>query len=206
MTGEEMRDARRTIGEEMGLGRPLRMTELGKLLALEGLNPGESVHDWERGHTPIRGPTAVAAGSTRPLEIIIVSNWPWDAGDGLGQFVDGESNALKEEFFTAKGNQKAAKLRGTLAVHVGTTVAQFDQFARLLRFQFGYDCWRGMAGRAAERMLYQGLKSDENELLIVVGVVTTIILAMRSAARDGNLDRGAREQLPHPADLPSTVE
>ena len=44
------------------------------------------------------------------------------------------------------------------------------------------------------------------DVLIVVGVVTTIVLAMRSAARDGDLDRGAREQLPHPADLPSTVE
>jgi hypothetical protein len=44
------------------------------------------------------------------------------------------------------------------------------------------------------------------DVLIVVGVVTTIVLAMRSAARDGDLGRGAREQLPHPADLPSTVE
>ena len=44
------------------------------------------------------------------------------------------------------------------------------------------------------------------DVLIVVGVVTTIVLAMRSAARDVDLDRGAREQLPHPADLPSTVE
>ena len=44
------------------------------------------------------------------------------------------------------------------------------------------------------------------DVLIVVGVVTTIVLAMRSAARDGDVDRGAREQLPHPADLPSTVE
>ena len=44
------------------------------------------------------------------------------------------------------------------------------------------------------------------DVLIVVGVVTTIVLAMRSATRDGDLDRGAREQLPHPADLPSTVE
>jgi Family of unknown function (DUF5317) len=44
------------------------------------------------------------------------------------------------------------------------------------------------------------------DVLIVVGVVTTIVLAMRSAARDGDVDRGALEQLPHPADLPSTVE
>ncbi|HET9756982.1 MAG TPA: DUF5317 family protein [Candidatus Limnocylindrales bacterium] len=44
------------------------------------------------------------------------------------------------------------------------------------------------------------------DVLIVVGVVTTIVLAMRSVARGGDSDRGAREQLPHPADLPGTVE
>ncbi len=44
------------------------------------------------------------------------------------------------------------------------------------------------------------------DVLIVVGVVTTIVLAMRSAAQGGDGDRGAREQLPHPADLASTVE
>jgi hypothetical protein len=44
------------------------------------------------------------------------------------------------------------------------------------------------------------------DVLIVVGVVTTIVLAMRSGPRAGDADRGAREQLPHPADLAGTVE
>jgi hypothetical protein len=42
------------------------------------------------------------------------------------------------------------------------------------------------------------------DMLIVVGVVTTIVLAMRSAHHGGG--RVAREQLPHPADLAGTVE
>jgi hypothetical protein len=121
----------------------------------------------------------LTASSIRPLEITIVSNWPWVPRDGLGQFVDGESNALKDEFFTAKGTQKAARLRAQLAKHVGTTVDRFDAFARTLHFQFGYDCWRVMAGRAAERMRYHGLKSDENELLIAVGVVRGWVKAGR---------------------------
>jgi hypothetical protein len=44
------------------------------------------------------------------------------------------------------------------------------------------------------------------DVLIVVGVVTTIVLAMRSGPGAGDADRGAREQLPHPADLAGTVE
>ena len=36
MTGDELRAARRTLGELWGLGRPLRRTELGRLLGLRG--------------------------------------------------------------------------------------------------------------------------------------------------------------------------
>jgi hypothetical protein len=60
VTGAEVRRARGVIGLEMGLGRPLRMVELGELLKLTGRDPGASVRDWERNHTPVRGPTAVA--------------------------------------------------------------------------------------------------------------------------------------------------
>lgn len=42
------------------------------------------------------------------------------------------------------------------------------------------------------------------DVLIVVGIVTTIVLAMRSAR--GGPDRVARKQLPHPAEVAGTVE
>jgi hypothetical protein len=71
MTPEQLRAARATLGQLWGLGRPLHMTELGRALRLTGRDPGESVRDWERGHTPISGPVSVAieamlAGSKSP--------------------------------------------------------------------------------------------------------------------------------------------
>ena len=113
----------------------------------------------------------IAARPNRPLEIDIVSNWGWVPGDDLAGFVDGQCNGLKDEFFTATGKKKAAQLRAKLAAHVGATVARFDEFARTLRFHFGYACWQVMAERAAERMEHHGLKFHDNALLIAVGIV-----------------------------------
>jgi hypothetical protein len=58
--GSQLRDARQTLGLEMGLGRALKMVELGRLLRLDGRDQGSSVRDWERNRTPIWGPTALA--------------------------------------------------------------------------------------------------------------------------------------------------
>lgn len=61
-----------------GVGRPLRMIELGRALRLQGRDPGESVRDWERGKTPISGPVSVAieamlAGYRPPADDDIVT-------------------------------------------------------------------------------------------------------------------------------------
>jgi hypothetical protein len=132
--------------------------------------------------------TLTAARATRPLEIIIVSNWGWEPRDGLGEFMDGDCNALKEEFFTATAKQKGGKIRDRLAKHVGITVARFDQFARTLRFKFGYDCWQEMTERAAERMQNHGLKNDENALLIAVGIVRGWVKAGRQEITRADLE------------------
>ena len=60
MTPTELRNARRTLGELWGLGRPLRASEMGRALRLAGRDPGRSVLDWEAGKTPISGPVSVA--------------------------------------------------------------------------------------------------------------------------------------------------
>lgn len=60
MTPDELRDARRTLGELWGLGRPLHASELGRVLRLGGRDPGESVRDYERAKTRISGPMSVA--------------------------------------------------------------------------------------------------------------------------------------------------
>lgn len=60
MTGDELRDARGTLGAMWGLGRPLHMSELGRALRLGGRDPGESIRGYERGNTRISGPVSVA--------------------------------------------------------------------------------------------------------------------------------------------------
>lgn len=71
MTGEEMIAARATLGRMWGIGRPLKAAELGRALRLAGRDPGQSIHDYERGKTKISGPVSVAvemmlAGATPP--------------------------------------------------------------------------------------------------------------------------------------------
>lgn len=56
MTKEEMRAARAILGGMWGFGRPLHMTELGRACRLGGVDPGQSIRDYERGSTKISGP------------------------------------------------------------------------------------------------------------------------------------------------------
>ncbi len=72
MTPESLYNARRTLGEMWGLGRPLKASELGRALRLGGRDPGESIRDYERGKTRISGPMSVAvemmlAGAKPPI-------------------------------------------------------------------------------------------------------------------------------------------
>lgn len=56
MTGEEMREARGTLGRLWGFGRALKMSELERACRLKPRKPGDAVHDYERGKTVISGP------------------------------------------------------------------------------------------------------------------------------------------------------
>lgn len=73
MTGDQVRDARRQLGEAWGLGRALHMAELGRVLGLGGRDPGESIRDYERGATRVSGPMALALelmlAGARPAEL-----------------------------------------------------------------------------------------------------------------------------------------
>src|SRR5438067_10032370 len=45
MTPDEFRDARGKLGHAWGLGRPLTLTEFGRVLRLGGVRPDQSVRD-----------------------------------------------------------------------------------------------------------------------------------------------------------------
>lgn len=77
MTGEQVREARAALGQLWGLGRPLHMSELGRVLGLGGRDPGESIHDYERGKTRVSGPMALA------LELMLAGARPADLEDRL---------------------------------------------------------------------------------------------------------------------------
>jgi len=59
MTAAQIRKARAALGAMWGLDRPLRAAELGRLLRLQGRDPGATVLAWEAG-TPVSGPVSVA--------------------------------------------------------------------------------------------------------------------------------------------------
>lgn len=56
MTAGELRQARATLGQSWGLGRPLMAAELGRACRLGGADPGQSIIDYEKGVTKIGGP------------------------------------------------------------------------------------------------------------------------------------------------------
>lgn len=78
MTGKDLRAARRTLGEMWGLGRPIKMAELGRILRLRGQRIDETIHDWERGSGP-SGPASVA------IEMMLAGAKP----PGLDEIVPG---------------------------------------------------------------------------------------------------------------------
>lgn len=59
MTPLEFRDARGQLGHKWGLGRPLTLTEFGRVLRLGGVRPDQSVRDYERGKTQVSGPLSL---------------------------------------------------------------------------------------------------------------------------------------------------
>lgn len=59
MTGDDLHAAKRTLGERLGLGRPLHGSELGRALGLQGRDPGNTVNKWEGADGP-SGPAAAA--------------------------------------------------------------------------------------------------------------------------------------------------
>ena len=60
MTSKQVREARITLGQMWGKGRPLGPRELGHALGLAPENAGATVMAWEREAKPVSGPAAVA--------------------------------------------------------------------------------------------------------------------------------------------------
>lgn len=77
MTADEFRFARGELGHKWGFGRPLTLTEFGRVLRLGGVRPDQSVRDYERGKTQVSGPLSLliemllAGAMTAQLEAVL---------------------------------------------------------------------------------------------------------------------------------------
>jgi len=60
MTPAQLTAARATLGQMWRLGRPVLMSELGRVLRAPARDPGEQIANYEAGRTRIPGGTSVA--------------------------------------------------------------------------------------------------------------------------------------------------
>ena len=56
----DLSTARERLGKMWGLGRPLKLVELARLLRMHGRNAARKVKAWESGEAKITGPASVA--------------------------------------------------------------------------------------------------------------------------------------------------
>lgn len=125
----------------------------------------------------------------RPVELYLISNWVWDSTDAFRAVIDGESNSVKPDFFSASKRSGLGKIREKWRLAVNADEAEFKEFIQTLRLRCGYDCSDELAARVVERMERLGLKSDVAALLIVVGVVRNWIKKGKQQLVRGDIEK-----------------
>ena len=112
----------------------------------------------------------------RYIELYLVSNWTWDAKDGLKSCIDGRDNSLKtDELFAATPRSAIGRSRNRWQSVLNANDEDFKAFISCLRFKLGFDCSDELEQRVAERMEHLHLKSDKATLLVAVGIVRSWI-------------------------------
>jgi hypothetical protein len=119
----------------------------------------------------------VLSGKGHAVELRLISNWTWDADDAIKRCISGQNNALTEEFFSSSAASAIGKAREEWRAHLQLDAAEFEAFARTLRFRLGFDCSDELEARVTERMEFLGLKHDVAALLVGVGIIRTLVKA-----------------------------
>jgi hypothetical protein len=128
----------------------------------------------------------------RAIELHLLSNWTWDASDAFRSCIDGRDNRIKGTFLTASVRSDVGKIRKAWESTLGGGKADFESFISSLRFRVGFDCAKELEERVAERMGFLGLKSDQNALLISVGIVRNWIKSGRREIYRGDVEQTVR--------------
>ena len=131
---------------------------------------------------------------SRPIELVLLSNWTWDPYDALRRCLSGRDGGLTDAFFTVELDSDIGRTRQQWQEALGADNIEFDAFARSLRFRLGFDCADDLERLVAERMESLGLKSDVTTLLAVVGIVRDWIKTSRQEVTREVLEHELREK------------
>jgi len=105
------------------------------------------------------------------IRLILYSNWLTHPDDEILLCINGDSGHLNDTFFTATPMSKCGAKKEKWKKAHGADDRRFEAFSRSISFQLGRNMTNEMKQIIAERMQLCGLKSDENAMLIAVGIV-----------------------------------
>ncbi len=122
---------------------------------------------------------------TGRVELCLLSNW--SAHPDFGVHLDGRTEMLAGDFFTA--TTKAAKAaRALWCKSLGIEVAELERFCKSLRFRLGFGGQKELESRVDERMAWHGLLTGENARHLVTDRVSEWI---ELGGRAKRVDRAA---------------
>lgn len=142
-------------------------------------------------------------GGQGPLELHLLSNWPWDPNDKVGECIAGRDGRIKADFFAATDRQDLGQLRTRWREHLGATEDDFKAFVESLRLELGFHCFEELEKRVAERMEYLRLRHDETALLVAAGIVRDWISTGKHELSLADLENTLQK---HDLYLPSEAE
>lgn len=132
--------------------------------------------------------------SKGPAEVWLVSNWAPAPHPDIGQYIDGRTYQLLNDFFTGGERSSAAKTRAAWCRSIGASAAELESFCRDLRLQLGFSSISSLEEQVDDRMARYGLRLGKDA---------------RAIARDEIAERievgGNRKRLSR-AELLATIE
>lgn len=113
------------------------------------------------------------------IRLILYSNWVYHPDDKILRCVSGEDGHLSKSFFDVSARSACGKQKKLWKQAHDATDADFANFAKAISFQLGRNFTKEIKGIISDRMQLCGLQSDENAMMIAVGIVNGWIKAKK---------------------------
>jgi hypothetical protein len=127
------------------------------------------------------------------IRLILYSNWLTHPDDEILLCISGDSGHLNDTFFAASPTSECGVKKEEWKKAHGADDQLFESFSRSISFQLGRNMTDEMKQVIAERMQLCGLKSDDNAMLIAVGVVKNWIKAKKKDIQLSDLEEVIRQ-------------